>query len=121
MIFGKFWRAIAAMQYEYDKAVDDMKGGREGLEQYRGLVERVTRQVEGEKKHLAQLQAKVKAYLASGDRETAGKFAVEMNKAKQALTENEASKPLPKTKHNWRCTKKLTTIMCVKLKTRWAN
>ena len=107
MIFGKFWRTIAAqvnklanffwtadpiaqMQYEYDKAVDDMKGGREGLEQYRGLVERVTRQVEGEKSHMAELQAKVKAYLASGDRETAGKFAIEMNKAKKSLAENEA-------------------------------
>ena len=107
MIFGKFWRAIQAqvnklanffwtadpiaqMQYEYDKAVEDMKGGRQGLEQYRGLVERVTRQVDGEKRHLAQLQAKVKGYLAAGDRETAGKFAVEMNRAKADLAENEA-------------------------------
>lgn len=106
MIFGKFWRAIKAqvnklanffwtadpiaqMQYEYDKAVEDMKGGRQGLEQYRGLVERVTRQVTAEKKHLAQLQAKVKGYLTSGDRETAGKFAIEMNKAKADLAENE--------------------------------
>ncbi len=107
MIFGKFWRAIRAqvnklanffwtadpiaqMQYEYDKAVEDMKGGRQGLEQYRGLVERVTRQVEGERRHLAQLQAKVKSYLSAGDRETAGKFAIEMNKAKADLAENEA-------------------------------
>lgn len=107
MIFGKFWRAIKAqvnklanffwtadpiaqMQYEYDKAVEDMKGGRQGLEQYRGLVERVTRQVEGERRHVAQLQAKVKGYLSAGDRETAGKFAIEMNKAKADLAENEA-------------------------------
>ncbi len=107
MIFGKFWRAIKAqvnklanffwtadpiaqMQYEYDKAVEEMKGGRQGLEQYRGLVERVSRQVEGEKRHLAQLEAKVKGYLAAGDRETAGKFAVEMNRAKADLAENEA-------------------------------
>ncbi len=107
MIFGKFWRAIAAqvnklanffwtadpiaqMQYEYDKAVEEMKGGREGLEQYRGLVERVSGQVVGEKKHVAQLEAKVKAYLTAGDRETAGKFAVELNKAKAELAENEA-------------------------------
>ena len=107
MIFGKFWRSIAAqvnklanffwtadpiaqMQYEYDKAVADMKGGREGLEQYRGLVERVTRQVTDSTRHAEQLQAKIKAYLASGDRETAGKFAVELNKAKSALAENQA-------------------------------
>lgn len=107
MIFGKFWRAISAqvnklanffwtadpiaqMQYEYDKAVEDMKGGREGLEQYRALVERVSRQVADETRHAEQLEAKVKAYLASGDRETAGKFAVELNKAKRTLAENEA-------------------------------
>ena len=61
MIFGKIWRAIKAqfnklanffwtadpiaqMQYEYDTAVEEMKSGRQGLEQYRALVERVTRQ-----------------------------------------------------------------------------
>ena len=36
---------IAQMQYEYDQAVDQMKEGRQGLEQYRALVERVTQQV----------------------------------------------------------------------------
>ena len=53
MIFGKIWRAIKAqfnklanffwtadpiaqMQYEYDLAVEQLKEGREGLEQYRG-------------------------------------------------------------------------------------
>ena len=42
-----FWEAdpIAQMQYEYDRAVEQLKEGRIGLEQYRGLVERVTRQV----------------------------------------------------------------------------
>ena len=37
-----FWEAdpIAQMQYEYDRAVDELKEGRTGLEQYRGLVER---------------------------------------------------------------------------------
>ena len=45
-----FWEAdpIAQMQYEYDRAVDELKEGRVGLEQYRGLVERVTRQVVGQ-------------------------------------------------------------------------
>lgn len=105
MIFGKFWRSIAAqvnklanffwtadpiaqMQYEYDKSVEEMKGGREGLEQYRGLVERVSGQVANEQRHVKQLEAKVKAYLTAGDRETAGKFAIELNKAKTALAEN---------------------------------
>ena len=45
-----FWEAdpIAQMRYEYDRAVEQLKEGRVGLEQYRGLVERVTRQVPGQ-------------------------------------------------------------------------
>src|SRR5215813_4078632 len=107
MIFGKLWQAfkaqanklanffwtadpIAQMQYEYDSSVAQLKEGREGLEQYRGLVERVTRQVANDRQHVASLEAKVKAYLQAGDRETAGKFALELQKAKQTLSENEA-------------------------------
>ena len=58
MIVGKLWRAfraqlnklanyfwtqdpVAQMQYEYDKAVEELKVGREGLEQYRALVEQI--------------------------------------------------------------------------------
>jgi len=106
MIFGKLWHAIMAqinkianvfwtadpvaqMQYEYDLAVAQLKEGRQGLEQYRALVERVTRQVDADKQHAAKLQAKVKAYLAAGDRESAATFALEMQKAKQQLAENE--------------------------------
>lgn len=105
MIFGKMWRAfraqlnkianffwtadpIAQMQYEYDKAVEELKGGRTGLEQYRALVERVSRQVAKEEKHIKQLEAKIKAYLKAGDRETAGRFAIELQKAKSELAEN---------------------------------
>jgi phage shock protein A len=107
MIFGKMWRAlraqfnklanffwmadpIAQMQYEYDMAVEQLKGGREGLEQYRALVERVSRQVANAKQHATMLEAKVKSYLQAGDRETAAKFALELQKAKQELTENES-------------------------------
>src|ERR1700733_2784838 len=98
MIMGKFWSAlkaqinklanlfwtadpIAQMQYEYDTAVAQLKEGREGLEQYRALVERVSRQVSGNKQHVSQLEAKVKAYLQAGDRDTAARFALEMQKA----------------------------------------
>ena len=105
MILGKFWGAfraqlnklanyfwtadpIAQMQYEYDQAVEELKQGRTGLEQYRALVERVSRQVSNDQKHVANLEAKVRAYLQAGDRETAGKFALELQKAKNELTEN---------------------------------
>ena len=86
-----FWEAdpIAQMRYEYDQAVAQLKEGRGGLEQYRGLVERVTRQVANDKQHVSRLEAKVKAYLAAGDRDTAGRFALEMEKAKQELADND--------------------------------
>ena len=106
MIFHKFWSAfraqlnkvanlfweadpIAQMRYEYDRAVEQLKEGRTGLEQYRGLVERVTRQVAANTSHVKQLEAQTKAYLKAGDRVTAAKFALELQKAKQELAANE--------------------------------
>ena len=106
MILGKLWKSLAAqmnkianffwtadpiaqLQYEYDKAVDQMKEGREGLEQYRALVERVTRQANGDRDHVASLEARVKAYLQAGERETAARFALELQRAKKDLVENE--------------------------------
>lgn len=105
MIIGKIWRSfkaqmnklanffwtadpIAQMQYEYDQAVEQLKTGREGLAQYRALVERVSSQVTTAQKHVAQLEGRVKAYLQAGDRETAARFALEMQKAKNDLAEN---------------------------------
>lgn len=105
MIIGKLWRSfkaqcnklanyfwtadpIAQMQYEYDQSIEQLKSGKEGLAQYRALVERVARQVEGDKKHVAQLESKVKAYLQAGDRATASKFALELKKAKDEMAEN---------------------------------
>lgn len=85
-----FWEAdpIAQMQYEYDLAVEQLKEGRVGLEQYRGLVERVARQVRDGESQINKLTAQAKAYLKSGDRETAGRFALQLTKAKQQLDEN---------------------------------
>ena len=117
MIFDKLWRSVAAqinklanifwtsdpiaqMQYEYDLSVAQLQEGRKGLEQYRALVERVTRQVQNHQAHAANLEAKVKAYLTAGDRETAGKFAIELQKAKQDLAENEAQLKLHETAYD---------------------
>ena len=64
MILGKIWKAIAAqfnklgnwfsgydpiaqMQYEYDRSVEQLREGREGLAQYRALVERVNHYLSG--------------------------------------------------------------------------
>jgi phage shock protein A len=86
-----FWEAdpIAQMRYEYDQAVAQLKEGRVGLEQYRGLVERVTRQVNANKAHCQKLEAETKAYLKAGDRPTAAKFALELQKAKEELAANQ--------------------------------
>jgi phage shock protein A len=85
-----FWEAdpIAQMQYEYDSAVEQLKEGRKGLEQYRGLVERVSRQVKTGEAHVTKLTSQAKAYLKVGDRETASKFALEITKAKADLEQN---------------------------------
>ena len=86
-----FWEAdpIAQMRYEYDRSVEQLKEGRTGLEQYRGLVERVTRQVASNRSQVQKLEAETKAYLKAGDRVTAGKFALELQKAKGDLQANE--------------------------------
>ncbi len=122
MILGKLWKTLAAqmnkianffwtadpiaqLQYEYDKAVDQMKDGREGLEQYRALVERVTRQVNGDRQHVASLEARIKAYLQAGERETASRFALELQKAKKELAENEAQLKMHETAYNNNVTK----------------
>jgi phage shock protein A len=90
-IANLFWEAdpIAQMRYEYDMAVEQLKDGRKGLETYRGLVERVTRQTTAGRTHVRKLEAEVKAYLRAGQRETAAKFALELQKAKTELATNE--------------------------------
>ena len=94
-----FWEAdpIAQMRYEYDQAVAQLKEGRVGLEQYRGLVERVTRQVSANRSHVQKLEAETKAYLKAGDRATASKFALELQKAKEELAANEGQLALHET------------------------
>lgn len=122
MIIGKMWRAfkaqmnkvanyfwqadpVAQMQYEYDRAVDQIKEGRTGVEQYRALVERVARQAEKNRTHIATLEAKTKAYLEAGDRETAARFALELQKARKELKENEAQLKMHEEAYNNHLTK----------------
>jgi phage shock protein A len=85
------WRAdpMAQLQYEYDNLVDQLKDGRIGLEQYQALVQRVTNQVAGERQQVAGLEHKIRAYLTTGDRESAGRVALELHRAKAELQENE--------------------------------
>jgi phage shock protein A len=106
VILGKFWSAIRAqlnkianifweadpiaqMQYEHDQAVEQLKEGRKGLEMYRGLVERVSRQAATSRDHVRKLETETKAYLKAGQRDTAAKFALELQKAKKELAAHE--------------------------------
>lgn len=106
-VANMFWTAdpIAQMQYEYDLAVSQLQEGRKGLEMYRALVERVSRQVGTDRSHVTNLEAKVKAYLTAGDRETASKFALELQKAKNELKENEGQLALHEQAYNNNLTK----------------
>ena len=86
-----FWTRdpIAQMQLEYDKSVAQIKEGREGLEQYRGLVERVGRQVAANEQRVQMLTAKIRAYLKADDRKTSGQLAIQLQETKQELAENQ--------------------------------
>ena len=103
MILGKFWSAIRAqinkianvfweadpiaqMQYEHDTALEQLKEGRKGLEMYRGLVERVD--PPGGHQHRPRQEARggnQGLSASAGNRETAAKFALELQKAKKEL------------------------------------
>ncbi len=85
-----FWTRdpIAQMQLEYDKSVEQLKEGRKGLEQYRGLVERVSRQVNLGEKKVQTIQSKIKSYLKAGDRSTAGQLAIQLKEAQDEIAEN---------------------------------
>ncbi len=122
MIFGKIWQAIRAqlnklangmwtadpvaqMQYEYDRNVDQLKEGREGLEQYRALVERVNRQAASNRTRAANLEARIKTYLQSGDRDTAAKYATELQRVRKDLAESEEQQRLHEQAYNNNLTK----------------
>lgn len=106
-IANLFWEAdpIAQMRYEYDLAVAQLKEGRTGLEQYRGLVERVSRQVAANRSHVQKLEAETKAYLKAGDRATAAKFALELQKAKGELASNDQQLQMHETAYGNNLTK----------------
>jgi phage shock protein A len=122
MILGKMWRAVKAqlnklanwfagkdpvaqLQYEYDRSVEQLREGREGLAQYRALVERVTNQVADNRKNVATIEAKIRAYLKTGDREGAGRYALDLQKAKQQLQDNEQQLQMHETAYNNHLTK----------------
>jgi phage shock protein A len=106
MIMGKFGTAIRAffnklanllwesdphaiLQLEVDQATQQIQVAREGLERYRGLVERVSMQVAAAKQNSQRLESQIKAHLQAGNREVAGQLAIQLQQVKQDLASNE--------------------------------
>lgn len=106
MIFGKFVTAIRAglnklanffwsrdpiaiLQLEVDQATERLREGRGGLEQYRGLVERVAAQVAMGKQNAQRLEAQIKGHLTAGQRDVAAQLAIQLQQVKQDLANNE--------------------------------
>src|SRR5688572_24790695 len=92
--FGKFtgmvWSAdpVAVYQAEVDRAADEIRDGTSGLEQYRGLVSRLERQVANGEKEVARLTARIKSFLNAGDETKAAEYAVQLKKTQAELAEN---------------------------------
>lgn len=106
MIAGKFFTAIRAffnkianvlweadphaiLQLEVDNATGQIQVARQGLELYRGLVERVSMQLASGKQNVQRLESQIKGHLQAGNREVAGQLAVQLQQIKQDLAANE--------------------------------
>ena len=106
MILGKLWKAIAAqfnklanairgydpiaeMQYEYDRRSSRSRRAGKAWPSTAPWSNASRARSRITRKRVAVLEAKIKAYLNAGDRETAGKFALDLKRAKDDLAENE--------------------------------
>jgi len=85
------------MRYEYDRAVEAAEGRPRRAEQYRGLVERVTRQAQANRAHVQKLEAETKAYLKAGDRATPRSSPRAARRPKRSSPPNEAQLQLHET------------------------
>lgn len=92
--FGKLFKwvwgidPIAVYQAEVDRSAEEIQQAGEGLEQYRGLVSRLQRQVANNEKEEIRLTQKVKALLQEGDENKASEYAVQLKKVQGELAEN---------------------------------
>lgn len=80
---------VAVMQLEIDRAAERLKSAREGLEQYQGLVQGLTRQVAKNQADAARLEAQIKAHLKAGNRDVAAQLAVQLKAIQGELATNQ--------------------------------
>ncbi len=90
-IANALWEADphAILQLEVDRATEQIQVARQGLERYRGLVERVSMQVAAEKQNVQRLEGQIRSHLQAGNREVAGQLAVQLQQVKTDLANNE--------------------------------
>lgn len=81
---------IAVYQAEVDRSAEEIQHAGEGLEQYRGLVSRLQRQVANGESEVARLTQKVKLYLTEKQEDKAAEYAVQLKKVQNDLAENKA-------------------------------
>jgi hypothetical protein len=92
--FGKLFKwlwgidAIAVYQAEVDRSADEIQQAGEGLEQYRGLVSRLQRQVANGEKEELRLTAKIRTLLTDNNEDKAAEYAIQLRKEQTALIEN---------------------------------
>lgn len=86
-----FWSRdpIAILQLEVDQATVRLQEGRSGLEQYRGLVERVGMQVASGKQNVQRLEGQIRSHLQAGHRDVAAQLAIQLQQVKADLANNE--------------------------------
>lgn len=92
--FGKLFRwvwridPIAVYQAEVDRSAEEIQQAGEGLEQYRGLVSRLQRQVANGEKEEVRLTTKVKTLLVAENEDRAAEEALHLKKTQSELAEN---------------------------------
>lgn len=79
----------AILQLEVDQATQQIQAARQGLERYRGLVERVSMQVATEQQNVQRLEGQIRAHLQAGNREVAGQLAIQLQQVKADLANNQ--------------------------------
>lgn len=92
--FGKLFKwvwgidPIAVYQAEVDRSAEEIQQAGEGLEQYRGLVSRLQRQVANGEKEELRLTSKVKTLLTDNNEDRAAEEAIHLKGIQKELAEN---------------------------------
>jgi len=93
--FNKLSRAVwgydpvAVYQAQVDASADEIRDATKGLEEYKGLVARLQRQVESGTKEKNLLEAKIKNHLNVGQEDRAADLAMQLTRVEKELAENQ--------------------------------